>query len=165
MRVMTSNGLWFHPSEESRYGVLNTEVELPIPSLEFQSPLLSPDAAHVLSTAKGSTTYRAGHNIQLLRFFVKSCCPAKVNEIQSEDMLNNDSFLSSTVPTARIFFSLSELRDPYEKSVARNKVTQLYAKLTEINKSKAEIASLLLKVTTIKINPTLGTHTMAQSLL
>ena len=63
----------FHPSEESRYDVLNTAVELPIPSPEFESPLLSPDAAHVHSTAEGSTTYRVGHNIKLLRFFVKSC--------------------------------------------------------------------------------------------
>ena len=148
----------FYPSEESQYDVLNTAVESPIPSPEFESPLLSLDAAHVLSTAEGSMAYRAGHNIQLLRFFVKSCCPAKVNEILSEDVLNNDSFLSCELPVARSFFSLSEMRDPYERSIARNKLTQLRAKLTEIDKCKAEFASLLLKVATIKINPTLGTH-------
>ena len=96
---------------------------------------------------------------------MKSCCPAKVNVILSEDVLNNDSFLSCAVPTARSFFSLSELRDPYEKTIARNKLTQLCAKLTEIDKCKAKIASLLLKVTTIKISSTLSTHIMAQSLL
>ena len=88
-----------------------------------------------------------------------------MNEILSEDVLNNDSFLSCAVPTARCFPLLRELRDPYEKSIARNKLTQLRAKLTEIDKCKTGIASLLLKVATIKINPTLGTHIMAQSLL
>ena len=84
-----------------------------------------------------------------------------MDEILSEDVLNNDSFLSCAVPTARNFSLLNQLRSPYEKGITRNKLTELRAKLTEIDKCKEEIASLLLKVATIKINPTLGTHIMA----
>ena len=136
-----------------------TAIDSPILSPESESPfLLSPDAAHVLSTTEGSATYTAGHNIQLLRSFVKTCCPGKVDEILSEDVLNNDSFLSCAVPTARNFSLLNQLRSPYEKGITRNKLTELRAKLTEIDKCKEEIASLLLKVATIKINLTLGTY-------
>ena len=54
------------------------------------------------------------------------------------------------------------MRDLYEKSITRNKITEfkiteLCSKLTEIDKIKSEITSLLDKLCEVDVSPSMGT--------
>ena len=64
-------------------------------SLSVSSFSLVPNSSDVLRSQFGmnKSTSVTGHDIQILTSFVEILCPGKSNEILSDDVLNNDSFL------------------------------------------------------------------------